>query len=184
MATLATNKRAHFDYLISDKYEAGLVLLGGEVKSVRAGHISLKESFVTIKESELFLTNAHISFYKQAGEVKNYNPTRPRKLLLRKSEIKHLIGKLRIAGLTLVPLRVYTKKRPARNVSLLNKNSSSRTPSSGSKKEYYPESKHSDAGGLLKLEFGIGKGKNKFDKREDIKKKDADRSIQRALKNY
>ena len=148
MATLATNKRAHFDYLISDKYEAGLVLLGGEVKSVRAGHISLKESFVTIKESELFLTNAHISFYKQAGEVKNYNPTRPRKLLLRKSEIKHLIGKLRIAGLTLVPLRVYTKKR------------------------------------LLKLEFGIGKGKNKFDKREDIKKKDADRSIQRALKNY
>lgn len=148
MPTLATNKRAHFDYLISDKYEAGLVLLGGEVKSVRAGHISLKESFVTIKESELFLTNAHISFYKQAGEVKNYNPTRPRKLLLKKSEIKHLIGKLRITGLTLVPLRVYTKKR------------------------------------LLKLEFGVGKGKNKFDKREDLKKKDADRDIRRALKNY
>jgi SsrA-binding protein len=148
MATLATNKRANFDYLISDKYEAGLVLAGAEVKSVKAGHISLKESFVTIKDSELFLTNAHISFYKQAGAVKNYNPTRPRKLLLKKSEIKHLIGKLRIAGLTLVPLRVYTKKR------------------------------------LLKLEFGIGKGKNKFDKREDIKKKDADRSIRRALKNY
>jgi SsrA-binding protein len=148
MATLATNKRANFDYLISDKYEAGLVLTGTEVKSVRAGHISLKESFVTIKDSELFLTNAHISFYKQAGEIKNYNPTRPRKLLLKKSEIKHLIGKLRIAGLTLIPLRVYTKKR------------------------------------LLKLEFGIGKGKNKFDKREDIKKKDADRSIRRALKNF
>ena len=148
MPTLAVNKRAHFDYLISDKYEAGLVLQGGEVKSVRAGHISLKESFVTIKESELFLTNAHISFYKQAGEVKNYNPTRPRKLLLKKSEIKHLIGKLRITGLTLVPLRVYTKKR------------------------------------LIKLEFGIGKGKNKFDKREDLKKKDADRDIRRALKNF
>ncbi len=146
MTTVAINKRVHFDYLISDKYEAGLVLLGGEVKSVRAGHISLKESFVTIKESELFLTNAHISFYKQAGEVKNYNPTRPRKLLLKKSEIKHLIGKLRIAGLTLVPLRVYTKKR------------------------------------LLKLEFGIGKGKNKFDKREDLKKKDAKRIIERMLK--
>jgi len=148
MATLAVNKRANFDYLISDKYEAGLVLLGGEVKSVKAGHISLKESFVTIKEAELFLTNAHISFYKQAGEVKNYNPTRPRKLLLKKSEIKHLIGKLRIEGLTLVPLRVYTKKR------------------------------------LLKLEFGIGKGKKKFDKREDLKKKDADRDIRRALKNF
>ena len=148
MPTVATNKRAHFDYQILDKYEAGLVLTGQEVKSVRAGHISLKESFVTLKESELFLTNAHISFYKQAGEVKNYNPTRPRKLLLKKSEIKHLIGKLRLAGLTLVPLRVYTKKR------------------------------------LLKLEFGIGKGKNKFDKREDLKKKDANRDIQRALKNY
>jgi SsrA-binding protein len=148
MTTVATNKRARFDYLISDKYEAGLVLTGQEVKSVRAGHISLKESFVTLKESELFLTNAHISFYKQAGEVKSYNPTRPRKLLLKKSEIKHLIGKLRLAGLTLVPLRVYTKKR------------------------------------LLKLEFGLGKGKNKFDKREDLKKKDADRDMRRALKNY
>lgn len=146
MATLAVNKRACFDYQISDKYEAGLVLLGGEVKSVRAGHISLKESFVTIKESELFLTNAHISFYKQAGLVKSYNPTRSRKLLLKKSEIKHLIGKLRMAGLTLVPLRVYTKKR------------------------------------LLKLEFGLGKGKKKFDKREDLKKKDAKRVIERMLK--
>ncbi len=184
MTTVATNKRAHFDYLISDKYEAGLVLTGQEVKSVRAGHISLKESFVTIKESELFLTNAHISFYKQAGEIKSYNPTRPRKLLLKKSEIKHLIGKLRLLGLTLVPLRVYTKKRPARNVSPLNKNFFNKTLGSNSKKEYYPESKHSDAGGLLKLEFGIGKGKNKFDKREDLKKKDADRDMRRALKNY
>ena len=146
MPTLAVNKRAHFDYQISDKYEAGLVLQGGEVKSVRAGHISLKESFVTLKDSEFFLTNAHIPFYKQAGKIKNYDPTRSRKLLLRKSEIKHLIGKLRITGLTLVPIRMYTKKR------------------------------------LLKLEFGIGKGKNKFDKREDLKKKDANRDIQRALK--
>lgn len=135
MATLAVNKRACFDYQISDKYEAGLVLLGGEVKSVRAGHISLKESFVTIKESELFLTNAHISFYKQAGLVKSYNPTRSRKLLLKKSEIKHLIGKLRMAGLTLVPLRVYTKKR------------------------------------LLKLEFGLGKGKKSLINEKILRKK-------------
>ncbi|PIP26243.1 MAG: SsrA-binding protein [Candidatus Moranbacteria bacterium CG_4_9_14_3_um_filter_40_7] len=184
MPTLAVNKRARLDYQISDKYEAGLVLQGSEVKSIKSGHISLKESFVTIKESELFLTNAHISFYKQAGAAKNYNPTRPRKLLLRKSEIKHLTGKMRIAGLTLIPLRVYTKKRPARNVSLLNKNIFNRTLGSGLKKEYSPESKHSDAGGLIKLEFGIGKGKNKFDKREDLKKKDANRDMQRALKNF
>ena len=148
MTTLAFNKRANFDYAISEKYEAGLVLSGQEVKSVKGGHISLKESFVTIKGNELYLTNANIPPYKHAGDIKNYDPTRPRKLLLRKSEIKRLIGKARTEGLTLVPIRVYTKKR------------------------------------LLKLEFGIGKGKKKFDKREDIAKQEAERKIKRALKNY
>ncbi|MEK7598364.1 MAG: SsrA-binding protein SmpB [Patescibacteria group bacterium] len=148
MTTLAFNRRANFDYKISDKYEAGLVLQGHEVKSVRLGQISLKESFVTVRGSELFLTNAHISPYKQAGEVKNYDPTRPRKLLLRKTEIKHLIGKMRAEGLTLVPIRVYTKKR------------------------------------LLKLGFGIGKGKKEFDKRKDIAKKEEKRRMQRALKDF
>jgi len=148
MATLAFNKRANFDYQISDKYEAGLVLTGQEVKSVKMGHISLKESFVTIKGNELYLTNAHISPYKHAGEIKNYDPTRPRKLLLRKAEIRHLTGKARAQGLTLVPIRVYTKKR------------------------------------YLKLEFGIGKGKKKFDKRQDIAKKEDERKIQRTLKNF
>jgi SsrA-binding protein len=148
MTVLVYNKRAHFDYQIGDTFEAGLVLTGQEVKSVKATHISLKESFVTVKGTELYLTNAHITPWKHAGEIKNYEPTRPRKLLLRKTEIRRLIGKVRTEGLTLVPIRVYTKKR------------------------------------LLKLEFGVGKGKKKFDKREDLTKKESDRKIKRALKNY
>ena len=145
MPTLAYNKRANFDYALSDKYEAGLVLTGAEVKSIKTGHLSLKESFVTIKGSELYLTNANIPPYKHAGDIKNYDPTRSRKLLLKKSEIRHLIGKARTQGLTLVPVRVYTKKR------------------------------------LLKLEFGIGKGKKKFEKRQTIAKREDERSMRRAM---
>jgi SsrA-binding protein len=147
MSVLATNKRARFDYDISDKYEAGLVLRGFEVKSVKTGHISLKGSFVTVKGEELFLTNANIPLYKHAGTIANYDPTRPRKLLLKKREIAHLIGKSRAEGLTLVPIRVYTRR------------------------------------GLVKLEFGIGKGRKKVDKRAVIQKREANRKIERALKN-
>ena len=111
MSTLAVNKRAHFDYEILEKYEAGLALRGYEVKSIKTGHISLKESFVTIHGSELYLTNAHIPLYKHAGIVPDYDPTAPRKLLLKRSEIKQLIGRTRVHGLTLVPIRMYTKKR-------------------------------------------------------------------------
>lgn len=111
MPILATNKRAHFDYELQDKYEAGLVLTGAEVKSVKTGHISLKGSFVTIHESELYLTNATIAHYPFANFKIAYDPTRSRKLLVKKSEIKSLIGKLHVKGLTLVPLRVYTKRR-------------------------------------------------------------------------
>ena len=146
MTVLAYNKRANFDYLISDKYEAGLVLTGQEVKSVKLGHISLKESFVTVKGSELFLTNAHITPYAHAGEIKNYDPTRSRKLLLKAAEIRRLIGKVRTEGLTLVPISVYTKKR------------------------------------LIKLEFGVGKGKKQFDKRQDIAKKEVERKMKRAMR--
>jgi len=106
----AYNKRAKFDYDISDRYEAGIVLHGYEVKSVKTGHISLKGAFVTIRGEELFLTNANIPLYKHAGAISNYDPTRPRKLLLKKREIAHLIGKSRVEGLTLVPIRVYTKQ--------------------------------------------------------------------------
>jgi SsrA-binding protein len=111
MAAIATNKRGIFDYELQDKFEAGLVLTGAEVKSVKTGHISLKGSFVTMHEGELFLTNANISPYPFAKNSQSYDPNRSRKLLVRKSEIKSLIGKLQVKGLTLVPLRVYTKKR-------------------------------------------------------------------------
>lgn len=111
MSILAINKRANYDYQILEKYEAGLVLEGQEVKSIKNGHISLKESFVTIRENELYLTNAHITPYKHAGNILSYEPTRPRKLLLKSSQIKSLIGRVRTRGLTLVPIRVYTKKR-------------------------------------------------------------------------
>ena len=111
MGVLAVNKRANFDYQLLDEFEAGLVLSGQEVKSIRLGQVSLKESFVTLKGNELYLTNAFVSPYKPAGVKQVNDPTRARKLLLRKSEIRQLIGKVRIQGLTLVPIKLYTKKR-------------------------------------------------------------------------
>jgi SsrA-binding protein len=111
MTTSATNKRAHFDYELLDRFEAGLVLTGAEVKSIKTGHISLKGSFVTMHGGELYLTNANIPPYPFANIKIAYDPTRSRKLLVKKSEIKSLLGKLHEKGLTLVPLRVYTKKR-------------------------------------------------------------------------
>jgi len=147
MTTIAINKRANFDYALTDKYEAGLVLTGAEVKSIKTGHISLKGSFVTFKGTELYLTNADIPFYKFAGKPINYDPRRSRKLLVKKSEIKTLLGKVQVKGLTLVPIRVYTKKR------------------------------------LLKLEFGVGRGKKEYDKREDIKRRDTAKNMKRVLRN-
>ena len=146
MNIIAKNKRAFFDYEILEKFEAGLVLLGHEVKSIKAGQISLKGSFVVPKGNELFLVNALISPYKHASALKDYDPTRSRKILLRKAQIKNLLGKTRLQGLTLVPIQVYTKKR------------------------------------LIKLEFGLGKGKKEFDKRDKIRKKEADLKIRRELK--
>lgn len=111
MSTLAVNKRAHLDYELTDRFEAGLVLLGAEVKSIKTGHISLKGSFIAIHEGELYLTNADIPQYKFAKNLTHYENTRSRKLLVKKSEIKSLLGKIHAQGLTLVPLRVYTKRR-------------------------------------------------------------------------
>lgn len=147
MKVLTINKRAGFDYEILEKFEAGLELLGHEVKSVKTGHISLKEAFVTIHGEELYLTNAFISPYGPAGNLSDYEPTRPRKLLLHKNQIKRLIGKARTEGLTLVPIRVYTKRR------------------------------------FLKLEFALGKGKKKLDKRQKIREREENRRIKRALKH-
>lgn len=153
MPVLAVNKRANFDYDIQETYEAGLVLLGHEVKSVKTGHVSLKGSFVTFKKTknknlpEAYLTNAHIPLYKFAGAVKNYEPTRSRKLLLKKKEIAYLLGKKDEQGLTLVPIKIYTKRS------------------------------------FIKLEFGVGKGRKKYDKREVIKKRELDRNIRTLTKS-
>ncbi len=111
MKVIATNKRASFDYALSDRYEAGLVLTGAEVKSVKTGHASLKGAFVTVKGSELYLTNALIPRYQHAHRDTRHEDTRSRKLLLRRREIRSLIGKSRVEGLTLVPIRLYTKKQ-------------------------------------------------------------------------
>jgi SsrA-binding protein len=151
MSILAVNKRAKHDYTILKTYEAGLVLLGHEVKSIKTGHISLKGSYVTIKQrenklSEAYLLNAHIPLYKCASTVKDYDPYRSRKLLIKKKEINYLIGKKSEQGLAFIPLKIYTKH------------------------------------GLIKLEFGIGKGKKKYDKREDIKKREMDRKIRTLTK--
>ena len=139
MKALAENNRARFDYEILETYEAGIVLYGFEVKSIKIGHVSLKGSYIIIKDNEPFLINSLVSPYQQANTPESYDPQRSRKLLLKKSEIKTLIGKFGVKGLTLVPLRIYTKKSK------------------------------------LKLEFGIGKGKRKIDKRETIKKRDTER---------
>lgn len=108
--TLAKNKEAYFDYSIEHELEAGIVLAGHEVKSVKIGTISLKGAHVTIRGNEAVLVNAHISPYKYAGELKGYDPTRSRKLLLNRKEISGLIGKYRQQGMAVVPLEVYEKR--------------------------------------------------------------------------
>jgi SsrA-binding protein len=146
MPTLATNPRAKFDYNILETHEAGLVLTGQEVKSIKSGRMSLKGSYVTIKNEEAWLINAQIPPYQPKNTPADYELTRSRKLLLHKKEIKSLIGKIKQKGLTLVPLRVYTKHN------------------------------------RIKLEFGVGQGKKKVDKREVIKKREVQRRIDRALR--
>lgn len=108
---LTENKKALFDYDILEKYEAGLVLSGQEVKSAKAGQINLKGSYVTFHDGKAFVLNMHITKYKPAGPLPDYDPTRTRQLLLHKKEIAYLQGKSMERGLTIVPLRVYTKQR-------------------------------------------------------------------------
>jgi len=146
MKTLAINKRAIYDYEILEKYEAGISLFGCEVKSTKTGHISLKGSYIVIKNNEAYLLNAFIPPYQTKNTPSDYDPSRSRKLLLHKSEIKSLIGKTKQKGLTLVPIKLYTKK------------------------------------GKIKLEFALAKGKRKVDKREKIKKREAERKMRRVLR--
>lgn len=151
MKTLTENKKAYFDYEILEKLEAGIALIGQEVKSMKMGKISLAGAYVVLRNNEAFLIGSKIPPYQPKNAPADYDAERLRKLLLKKSEIKYLIGKTKQKGLTLIPLRVYIKN---------GKRSS----------------------GRIKLEFAIAKGRKKFDKRELIKKKEAEREIRRALK--
>jgi len=147
---LADNKRAFFDYEILEKFQAGIVLIGQEVKSIRLGRINLAGSFVVAKGNqanpEFYLIGANVPPYQPKNLVTKYDNERSRKLLLTKREISYLIGKTSQKGLTLVALKVYTVRDK------------------------------------IKLEFGIGKGKKKADKRETIKKRETRREIERELK--
>ncbi|RLC40287.1 MAG: SsrA-binding protein [Candidatus Nealsonbacteria bacterium] len=147
MKTIIENKKALFNYQILEKFKAGVVLTGQEVKSVKNGRISLKGAFVVVKGEEVFLIGASIPPYQPKNAPKDYNPQRSRKLLLKKSEIKHLIGKAKQKGLTMIPLKVYTER------------------------------------GKIKIEFAVVRGKKKVDKREEIKKREIEREIKRALKS-
>ena len=143
---IAKNHTAYHNYEIIDKLEAGIVLYGTEIKSIRAGKVNLKDSYATIeKNGEVYVYSMHISPYDH-GNIYNKDPMRPKKLLLNKSEIHKLIGMTTLKGYTLVPIKLYFK------------------------------------GNFIKMELGVGKGKKLFDKREDLKKKEADRKIERYLK--
>jgi SsrA-binding protein len=143
--TVARNKKALHEYHILDTYEAGIVLAGPEVKSIRDGKVSLAESFARIEGNEAFLYGMHISPYDPASRW-NVDATRTRKLLLNRREIRRLIGATQQEGFTLIPLELYLKD------------------------------------GYVKVALALGRGKKTYDKREDIKRRDADREIQRAVR--
>lgn len=107
---IATNRKASFEYFLMEKFEAGIVLQGSEIKSIRAGQISIQESFVDIPNAqEAWLVEAHIAPYEQAGQYFNHEPKRRRRLLLHKKQIRELWNDIRIKGNTVVPTRVYLK---------------------------------------------------------------------------
>ncbi len=143
---IAKNPTAYHNYEIIDKIEAGIVLYGTEIKSIRNGKVNLKDSYATIeKNREVFVYSMNISPYEN-GNIFNKDPLRPKKLLLNRREINKLIGLTSQKGYTLVPINLYFK------------------------------------GNFVKMELGIGKGKKLFDKREDLKKREDERKIERYLK--
>jgi SsrA-binding protein len=146
MPSYATNREAHHNYEILEKIEAGIVLTGAEVKSVKGGNVSLKGSYATIQQNQLQLLNVHIGHYKPAGLNQKLDTDRSRRLLVHRTEIDRLIGKIHSTGLTLVPLSIYSKH------------------------------------GLIKVELGLGRGKKSHDKRASIKKREANRNIDRAMR--
>jgi SsrA-binding protein len=114
---VATNRKAFHDYFIEERFEAGIMLQGTEVKSLREGRVNLQDSYASVRGSEVFLHQCHISPYSH-GNMMNHDPTRVRKLLLHKSEIHKLLGKTQQKGLTLIPLRIYFSKRGYAKVEL------------------------------------------------------------------
>jgi SsrA-binding protein len=112
--SIARNRKAQFDYALGDRYEAGVVLTGSEIKSIRANKINLQDGFVQEQGGELWLLNVHISPYEQAGTYGYAEPVRPRKLLLRKKEIAQIISRTRERGYTVVPTEVYLKNGKAK----------------------------------------------------------------------
>lgn len=144
---VANNRKARHDYFIDETYQAGIALTGTEIKSVRAGKVSIKESYAKVEHGEVIIYGMNISPYEQGNRF-NVDPLRPRKLLLHKREIRKILGATTEQGLTVVPLQMY-----------INEN------------------------GLAKLDIAIARGKKLYDKRDDIAKKDADRRMERAIKN-
>ncbi len=142
---IATNRKAFHDYEIFDKKEAGIELLGTEVKSMRAGKINISDSYAVIERGQVYLVNLHISPYESSGG-ESHDPYRRRRLLLHKREIRKLFSAIHEKGYTLIPLRFYFK------------------------------------GPYIKVELGTGRGRKKYDKREMIAKKEAQRTIERAKK--
>lgn len=110
---LATNRKAQFEYFLFARYEAGIVLLGSEIKSIRAGQISIMESYIQIDKGQVWLMEAHIAPYESANR-NNHDPKRPRKLLLHQKEIKELSNSIQQKGMTIVPLKVYLKEGKAK----------------------------------------------------------------------
>jgi len=143
---IAQNKKARHDYFVEDTYEAGLVLTGTEIKSVRARTVQLVDSYVQVLNGEAWIHNMHVAEFK-GGNRFNHNPTRSRKLLLHKKEIAGLIGAQQQTGYSLIPLKIYLKN------------------------------------GYAKLLVGVCRGKKNYDKRQDLKEKDAKRDIEKALKS-
>ncbi len=143
---IARNRKAHHDYFIIETFEAGVSLVGSEIKSIRAGQISIKEAYIKVDGEEAWLINSHISPYDPASR-ENHDPKRERKLLLHKKEIYKLWDTVKQKGNTIIPLQVYLKS------------------------------------GKAKVEIAIAKGKKNYDKRQAIARKDAQRDIERALRN-
>jgi len=142
---IARNRKASFDYHLLDRFEAGMVLTGTEIKSVRANQVGLRGSFVQPRDGELWLIEANIAPYAH-GNRENHEPTRPRKLLLHRREINKIMDALSQKGLTLVPTKLYLKD------------------------------------GMAKIEIALARGKAGRDKRADLAKRDAQRQVERALR--